>query len=185
MKLSDKIVYSEKDDILTTFDTHLYNLLLDYKKSNDPLLKMFKIYYPENYAQTHINAVYVGRTQTTPREDLTTFDMDRYECTIELIVTTKKYEKMERRRLLKTMCYHIIDIIKSSTLDSLVEHIDFTFEYDNTNVLNQARIVIRAVESFGKESKEKEFKRVCKMLYELETVEYELKHNKKKINGDE
>lgn len=156
------------DGFLTTLDANIYNLLLDYKKGGDRLLQLFKIYYPEHYAQAHINAVYVGRTQTTPNMELSTYDTDRYDVTIELIITTKKYEKLDRRNLLKTMCYHIIDILKNSVLEDMLKSIDFMFEYDNTNVLNQARIVIVGTESFGKESKEKEYNRICKLLYDLE-----------------
>ena len=45
-------------------DTRIYNDLLDNVKNKHPLLKHFKILYPEKVPISMMNAIYVGRIET-------------------------------------------------------------------------------------------------------------------------
>jgi len=165
---SDEAIDQHGDDTLFTLDTQIYNLLLDSKKSGNRLLKHFKIEYPEEYPQTYINSINVGRTYTYPNHELTTFDNNAYEVTVEIVITTKNYKTMQRREVLKTACYEVIKLIENSVLQGFCHVESNSFEYDNTNVIANARIVIKGIERFSREAEEKEYSRICRLLEDIE-----------------
>ena len=168
MNYSDEIVDRHHDDTLYTLDTQIYNLLLDSKKGGNRLLKHFKIEYPEQYPQTYINSINVGRTYTYPDKESTTFDTNAYEVTVEIVITTKNYKTMQRREILKTACYEVIKIIENSPLAGFCRIESNVFEYDNTNVITNARIILKGLERFSKEVEEREYNRICRLIENIE-----------------
>ena len=150
-------------------DTEIYNTLLDAKKGNHELLKFFKIQYPEQFAQTHVNCIYVGRTLAQKELNDTTFDVESWNVQIELIITTKEYEHLKRRQLLKSTVYAIRTILKKSSIADCIMFNNVEFEYDNTNVLNLASVTLTGRESYLLEPYP-EYKRICKVLNEIETI---------------
>lgn len=147
-------------------DTKLYNVLLDAVKDKHPLLKHFKILYPEKIPVSNSNSIFIGRTDSTLQHGIdTTFDTDKWEVDIELIIITKDNPKYERRKLLKSVVTSVKQIIKNSGLDIIVESV--AFEYDNTNVLQQARLRLHGIEyDIYKESNE--YLQICKILEDIE-----------------
>lgn len=168
MNYSDEIVDHHGEDTLYTLDTQIYNLFLDAKKCGNRLLKHFKIEYPEQYPQAYINSINVGRTFTYPDAQSTTFDTNAYEVTVEIVITTKNYKTMQRREILKTACYELVRIIEESPLSSFCKVDSNVFEYDNTNVITNARLIVKGIERFNKDAEEREYKRICRLL---ETIE--------------
>lgn len=173
MDYSVKDVNQDGGYTIYTLDTQVYHVLLDAKKGGNPLLKHFKIEFPEQYPQTYINSINIGRTFTYPDRDRTTFDTNAYNVTVEIVITTKNYKTMKRREILKTACYEVVRLIENSVLDSFVKVESQVFEYDNTNVITNARIVLNGMERFNKEHEELEFKRVCRILENLEIKKHE------------
>lgn len=173
MDYSVKGVDQEGGFTLYTLDTQIYHLLLDAKKGGNPLLKHFKIEFPEQYPQTYINSINIGRTFTYPDKDRTTFDTNAYNVTVEIVITTKNYKTMKRREILKTACYEVIRLIEESVLESFVKVESHVFEYDNTNVITNARIVLVGLERFNKKAEEMEFRRVCRILEGLEIKKHD------------
>lgn len=150
-------------------DTQIYNALLDNKKGGQPILKHFKIYYPEKIPITMINAIYIGRLETTLVEDqYDTFDSDKWKVDIDIVITTKDNPKLERRKLLKSVSIAVKNVILNSGIDAKVKSVNF--EYDNTNVIQQCRISVEGFEYDIYDNDNREYLRICKILENAKIV---------------
>ena len=147
-------------------DTKVYNTLLTAVKDNHPILRYFKILYPEKIPVAMSNSIYVGRTETRLRKDeYNTFDTDKWEVDLELIIITKDNPKYERRKLLKSVVSVVKEVLKHSGLEIEIESV--TFEYDNTNVLQQARMRLTGLE-YDVYKEDKEYLEICRILEEID-----------------
>ena len=152
-------------------DTEIYNCLMDAKKSGHPLLKHFKILYPDKVPQEQISAIYVGRMDTTHKLKKDSFSHTHWDVMTEIFITTKSYDKLSRRKMLKTATYAVIEVIKNSVIGDFVNIVSQQFIYDKNNLLQYSRISLRTAETSHKESIEKEMLEVCKILTEISVEE--------------
>jgi hypothetical protein len=153
---------------LMKLDTDIYNVLLDAKKGGHNLLKHFKIYYPEKINISMTNAIYVGRLETNLVEnEYVTFDMTQWNVNIEIVITTKDNPKLERRKLLKSASVAVKNVLHNSGLDLQVKAINF--EYDNTNVIQQCRMVIEGTE-YDLYEDDKEYLHICNILDKIDVI---------------
>ena len=148
-------------------DTRIYNDLLDNVKNKHPLLKHFNIFYPGKVPISMMNAIYVGRIETVLADDgYVTFDCDKWKVSIDLIITTKDNPKVERRKLLKSTVVAVKEVLMRSGLDVSIR--DIVFEYDNTNVIQQARISLIGYEYEVYKDK-KDYLKICSVFDDIET----------------
>ena len=160
-------VHLQKSNLMQ-LDTDIYNVLLDAKKGGHKLLKHFKIYYPEKINISMVNAIYVGRLETNLVEnEYVTFDTTEWNVNIEIVITTKDNPKLERRKLLKSASVAVKNVLHNSGLDLKVKSI--IFEYDNTNVIQQCRIVIEGSE-YDLYGDDKEYLHICNILEETDVI---------------
>lgn len=148
-------------------DTEIYNTLLDAKKGNHPLLKYFKILYPDKINQQPINAIYIGRLDSIHQQRFDTNETEEWEVNVEILITTKKYQKLNRRQLLKTAVYAIKEVISNSLVSGAIDFREVSFVYDRNNLIQFARMVIvmRETNLYNYES---EMRKVCKILTEID-----------------
>ena len=153
-------------------DTEIYNVLLDAKKTGHPLLKHFKILYPNKVPVEPINAVYVGRMGTTDNRQHLTNDSSEWCVVTDIYIVTKKYDHLERYRLLKTMTYAVMEILSRSRIADFIDFPEQNFVYDSNNILQTSKIRVISYETSHKTNwVAEEVKNVCEMLTEMEIVD--------------
>lgn len=166
-------------NFLLNSDTEIYNALLDAKKSGHDLLKHFKILYPNKIPQDPVNAVYVGRLDTTHKPFDDSFDHYDWEVTTEIYITTKQYDKIDRYRMLKSATFAVMEVLLESKVGAFMDIHQQTFIYDNNNLIQMSQLTVRTTENSYKDKMQSEYERVCKILTKL-SIEEEHKRKKKK-----
>lgn len=150
-------------------DAEIYNVLLDAKKSGHPLLKHFKILYPNKVPVEPINAIYVGRLGTIDNAEHETSDSSEWKVSVDIFILTKKYEHLERYRFLKTVTYAVMEILSKSRIADFIDFPEQSFIYDANNILQTSKIRVTSYETSHKTNwLEEEVKHVCELLTEIE-----------------
>ena len=154
-------------------DTEIYNTLLDAKKAGHPLLKFFKILYPTKVPIEPINAIYVGRQGSNDNKKMTTNMSTEWEVTTNIYILTKKYDHLERYKMLKLATYSVMEVLSKSRIADFLDFPHQAFYYDNNNILQTSKIQVVSYETAHK-SKLKELDdeclKVCEVLEEIEIV---------------
>ena len=153
-------------------DTEIYNVLLDAKKAGHPLLKFFKILYPNKVPVEPINAIYVGRMTSRDNKKMTTSDSTEWQVTVNIFIVTKKYDHLERYKMLKLATYSVMEVLSKSRI---ADFLDFPFQqfiYDNHNILQTSKIEVTSYETAHRHKDiENEIMKVCSVLSDIELVE--------------
>lgn len=153
---------------LLTIDEEIFNILRDAKDNGHPLLKYFSLLYPEKAPVQEMNVIYVGRLDSTKGD--VTFDGEEWNVRIEILVLTKKYEHLERRKTLKTGAFTVMQILRNSPIRDRISFERINFEYDQKNIVQQVRLVLKCKETFYEYPKE-EMLRICKIIGNVEINE--------------
>lgn len=168
-------MYSEVEENPAGFlqsDTEIYNVLLDAKKAGHPLLKFFQIMYPTKVPVEPINAIYVGRMTSQDNKKMLTSDSTEWEVTTNIFIVTKKYDHLERYRMLKLATYSVMEVLSKSRI---ADFLDFPFQqfiYDNHNIIQTSKIEVRSYETANRHKRIKdEIMKVCSVLSDIEIVE--------------
>lgn len=168
-------MYSEVEENPAGFlqsDTEIYNVLLDAKKAGHPLLKFFQIMYPTKVPVEPINAIYVGRMTSQDNKKMLTSDSTEWEVTTNIFIVTKKYDHLERYRMLKLATYSVMEVLSKSRI---ADFLDFPFQqfiYDNHNIIQTSKIEVRSYETANRHKRIKdEIMKVCSVLSDIEVVE--------------
>ena len=154
---------------LLTIDEEIFNILRDAKDNGHPFLKYFSLLYPEKAPVQETNVIYIGRLDAV-RNGNVTFDGEEWDVRIEILVLTKKYEHLERRKTLKTGVFTVMEILRNSPIRDRVKFERINFEYDQKNIVQQVRLVIKGTETFYEYPKE-EMLRICKIIGNVEIEE--------------
>lgn len=155
---------------LLTIDEEIFNILRDAKDNGHPFLKYFSLLYPEKAPVQETNVIYVGRLESVRNATATTFDGEEWKVRIEILVLTKKYQHLERRKTLKTGAFAVMEILRNSPIRDRVKFDRINFEYDQKNIVQQVRLVIEGTETFY-EYPEEEMLRICKIIGNVEIEE--------------
>lgn len=168
-------MYSEVEENPAGFlqsDTEIYNVLLDAKKAGHPLLKFFQIMYPTKVPVEPINAIYVGRMTSQDNKKMLTSDSTEWEVTTNIFIVTKKYDHLERYRMLKLATYSVMEVLSKSRI---ADFLDFPFQqfiYDNHNIIQTSKIEVRSYETANRHKRiNDEIMKVCSVLSDIEIVE--------------
>ena len=165
-------------------DTEIYNALLDAKKSGHHMLKHFKILYPNKIPQDPVNAVYVGRLDTIQKEDENSFDHYQWEVTTDVFITTKKYDKIDRYRMLKSATFAVIEVLLKSKVGAFIKIKNQSFVYDTNNLIQVSRLTVETKENSYTDKAEHEVKRICGILSQID-VEGTMKERKMKCDKND
>lgn len=160
-------------------DTEIYNTLLDARKGGHPLLKHFNILYPEKVPISDVNAIYVGRLNSNYNVGEATFEAETWDVTIEIVITTKQYDHLDRRRTLKSVGYAVKKVLSHSPIGAYIKFNNFNFEYDQKNVIQQARWGL-TVKEYDIEKYEEELLHVCRVLADIDIYKKNKKTDKHK-----
>lgn len=167
-------------------DTEIYNTLLDAKKAGHKLLKFFKILYPDKIPQEPITAIYIGRLDTLFKPRESSFDHNSYTVQTEIYITSKSYERLERRRLLKSATYAVIEVLEHSVIGDALRIVNQSFVYDTNNILQYSRILVETREvKHLVNCAEEELSKVCSIMSCMSIDGEKCSHNVIKLDNEE
>lgn len=168
-------MYSEIEENPASFlqsDTEIYNTLLDAKKAGHPLLKFFQIMYPNKVPVEPINAIYVGRLTSDDNKKMTTNESTEWEVTTNIYIITKKYDHLERYKMLKLATYSVMEVLSKSRIADFLDFPHQQFIYDNHNIIQTSKIEVTSYETAHRRKKiNDEIMKVCSVLSEIEIVD--------------
>lgn len=169
-------MFSEIEENPASFlqsDTEIYNVLLDAKKAGHPLLKYFQIMYPTKVPVEPINAIYVGRMTSHDNKKMTTNMSTEWEVTTNIFIVTKKYDHLERYKMLKLATYSVMDVLSKSRIADFLDFPYQQFIYDNHNIIQTSKIEVTSYETARRNKREidDEIMKVCSVLSDIEIVD--------------
>lgn len=161
-------------------DELIVKILLDEKhQKENPLLKHFKISYPDNTIAQESNSIYVGVADYEMGSN--GFDFDEGTDLIDILVVTKKRPNKNGKKTDKTIYNESKHIIKTVLLEirrilQLEENVqilgnmprfrNITPEYNSNYIINRGHMMLQLKVIDDINENVEEFERVCSILLE-------------------
>lgn len=166
-------------------DEKIVEILLKEKYENDnPLLKHFKISYPDNTIAQMSNSIFVGVADYETKEN--GYDFDRGTDLVDILVVTKKRDNQgskksdkkiysESKKIIKTVMLEIRRLLQKdenvTILGGLPRFRNITPEYSQNYVLNRGHMMLQLPVIDMIEDNDEDLRCVCELL--LENIEIE------------